>query len=386
MMKVLTVSHMFPNPLEPFKGVFVAEISSALQKFVEIRVAAPLSWFPFLRPQREIPHCIEHGGVSVHHPRYLALPKPLRDVRWLTYQYALDRVLGDLKKEEFRPDILHAHWLYPDGLAAAKAARRIGAKSVVTIHGHASLGLGIRGLATPKCREALHLVDFVIAVSEELKELLMTRFGVEAERIRVLHNGINPEKFAIRDRESARRTLGLPLNRPIMLCVARLSEEKQVHLLVEAISRLPDPALQTFVIGEGPLRRDLQDLIHRKGLQNRIILTGGVAHESLADWYFSADLFCLTSAHEGCPVVVHESLACGVPVVSTPVGAVPDLVHPGENGMLTQPNAESIAFSIQSALHHDWNRSAIAAAGQHHSWHGVARRTVSEYEDLLRHR
>jgi teichuronic acid biosynthesis glycosyltransferase TuaC len=385
-MKVLTVSHLYPNRNEPFKGVFVAELSSALRRHVDTRVAAPLSWFPVLRPHPNLPRRDQVTGTVVYHPRYLALPKPLRNVRWLPYRSALDRTLRDLSNEDFIPDILHAHWLYPDGLAAAKAARRIGAKSVITIHGHASLGLGIRGLATPKCREALHLVDLVIAVSEELKDLLITRFGVEAERIRVLHNGITPEKFAIRDRESARRTLGLPLNRPIMLCVARLSEEKQVHLLVEAISRLPDPALQTFVIGEGPLRRDLQDLIHRKGLQNRIILTGGVAHESLADWYFSADLFCLTSAHEGCPVVVHESLACGVPVVSTPVGAVPDLVHPGENGMLTQPNAESIATSIQSALHHDWNRSAIAAAGRHHSWDGVARKTVSEYEDLLRHR
>jgi teichuronic acid biosynthesis glycosyltransferase TuaC len=385
-MKVLTVSHLYPNRNEPFKGVFVAELTSALRKHVDTRVAAPLSWFPVLRPHSNLPRRDDVAGTVIYHPRYLALPKPLRNARWLPYQNALTRTLRDLADEGFVPDILHAHWLYPDGLAAAKAARRIGAKCVVTIHGHAALGLGIRGLATPKCREALHLVDLVIAVSEELRDLLVTRFGVAADRIRVIHNGIDPEKFAIRDRETARRALGLPLNRPIALCVARLSEEKQVHLLVEAIARLPDASLQTFVIGEGPLRPNVQDLIHRKGLQNRIILTGGIAHESLADWFFASDLFCLTSAHEGCPVVVHESLACGVPVVSTPVGAVPDLVQTGENGVLTAPTAESIASSIESALHHDWNRAAIAAEGRHHTWDAVARRTISEYERLLRHR
>lgn len=385
MMKVLTVSHMYPNPIEPFKGVFVAELTSALQKFVDVRVAAPVSWFPFLRPQRGIPNQIENREISIHHPRYLAMPKVLRNERWRSYQTALDRVIQDLEVEGFRPDILHAHWLYPDGYTAGRVAKRIGAKSVVTIHGHAALGMGIGGLATPKCEEALQQIDLIFAVSEELREILTTRFGVGSDRIRVVHNGIDPRKFAPRDQEAARRALGLPLNQPILLCVARLSEEKQIHLLVEAISLLQDIPLQAFVIGNGPLRPYIQDLIDRKGLKNRIILTGGIAHESLADWYFASDLFCLTSAHEGCPVVVHESLACGVPVVSTPVGAVPDIVQTRANGMLTAPTAESIASSIESALHHDWNRAAIAEEAKHHTWDAVARRTISEYERLLRH-
>ena len=382
-MKVLTVSHLYPNAVEPFKGIFVAELTSALQEFVEVRVAAPLSWFPILRPQRGLSHREEVNVVTIHHPRYLALPKLLRNTRWLTYQAALERTLRKTAVEGFVPEILHAHWLYPDGLVTARLAKRIGAKSVVTIHGHASLGLGIRGLATPKCREALQHLDLVITVSEELREILITRFGVEEERIRVFHNGIDRDTFAPRERETARRTLGLPLNLPIILCVARLSEEKQIHLLIEAISRLHHIALQVFIAGDGPLRSALQSLIVKLGLQNRVILTGGIPHESLSDWYYASDLFCLTSAHEGCPVVVHESLACGVPVISTPVGAVPDLIRPGENGLLTSPDPDSIAATLTKALSLTWSRSAIAEEGRNHTWQEVAKKTVSEYNRLL---
>lgn len=382
-MNVLTVSHLYPNRNEPFKGVFVAELSSALQNFCNLRVAAPLSRFPLLRPQRDVPERDEVDGTSIYHPRYLAMPKHLRNARWISYQRALSETLHDISEDGFIPDVLHAHWLYPDGLAAAKCARRIGAKSVVTIHGHASLGLGIKGLPTPKCQEALDQIDLVITVSEELREVLETRFGVDAERIRVIHNGIDPDKFNYRDRETARRKLGLPLNRQILLCVARLSVEKQLHLLVDAISRLPDVSLQAFVVGEGPLRKDLGNLITQKGLQNQIILTGGITHHSLPDWYYAADLFCLTSAHEGCPVVVHESLACGVPVVSTPVGAVPDLIRPGKNGYLTEPDPDSIAAAIKATLLQDWNRAMIAEEGQTHTWERVAKKTMSEYGRLL---
>jgi len=385
-MNVLTVSHLYPNPDEPYKGVFVAELASALRKFVDIRVAAPLSRFPLIRPKGAVPARNKVDGTLIYHPRYLAMPKPLRNARWIAYQAALAKTLQEISAEGFIPEIFHAHWLYPDGFTAAKCAKLIGAKSVVTIHGHASLGLGIRGLPTSKSQEALDNVDLVIAVSEELREILMTQFGVKAERIRVLHNGIDPAKFSFRERETARRALGLPLNRPLILCVARLSEEKQVHLLIEAISRLRDLSLQAFVVGDGPLEGDLRKLIASKGLQNQIILTGGVAHSSLADWFSAANVSCLTSAHEGCPVVVHESLACGTPVVSTPVGAVPDLIRPGENGFLTEPDPAAIAVAIRAALERDWNRATISEEGQGHTWEEVARETVSEFKRLLQRR
>lgn len=382
-MKVLTVSHLYPNEVDPFKGVFVAELTSAIRDQAEVRVAAPISWFPILRPQGEIPPFTNRRGTFVYHPRYLALPRTMKNARWITYQQALGRIIDDLAREDFRPDILHSHWLYPDGFAAAKVAQTVGAKTAVTIHGHASLGMGIRGLATPKCREALELTDLVIAVSEELRQILITSFGVSPERIKVIHNGIDPGKFLYRDRETARRALGLALNRPIVLCVARLSEEKQIHLLVDAISRISDPSLQAFILGVGPLQHELQELIVRKGLRNRIILNGGVAHESLADWYCAADVFCLTSAHEGCPVVVHEALACGLPVVSTPVGAVPDLVFPGENGFLPKPTPDSIAAAIKESLTHGWDHAKISEEGRTHTWARVADLTTSEFARLL---
>lgn len=380
-MKVLTVSHLFPNPETPLTGVFVGELASALSSQAEdVRVLAPVSCFPILRNRAKVPKERRHNGVPVTHPRYLALPSRLFRYRWIPYFLATRK---HCMRENFQPDIIHSHWIYPDAFAVSKWARRTqGAKLVATVHGHATLGKGMIGVPSHHLQEALHYQDHIITVSEQLKTVLQNDFGLPEEKISVIHNGIDPERFRFITKQAAREQLGLG-DGSILLCVARHSPEKRLDALIDAVAEMGDANLQLYLIGDGPLRNQLQAQIDRLGLQNRVFLLGGVPHDQLSPWFHAADLFCLSSAHEGCPVVIHEALSCGLPVVSTPVGAVPDLLNSPELGTLSGPSPQDLAESIRCGLKRHWNHDLIRSEGQSHQWEAVAEKTLAIYDKLI---
>jgi teichuronic acid biosynthesis glycosyltransferase TuaC len=378
-MRTLTVSHLYPNPAQPLLGVFVEQLAMALGRQSRHAVVAGLPHMPLLRPAPRLPLRSSEGGLAVFRPRYLALPSLLLKQRWRPYLAALQTAA---KGFEALPEVAHAHWLFPDAYAVARWARPLGIPSVVTIHGHASIGLGIKGVQTVRHREALAALDGIVAVSDELRELLKGEFGVPNEKIRVIHNGVEAKCFRPGSQEEARRELGLPLNRPLILAVARLSPEKKLERLIDAAALCSTRGLRFSIVGEGPMEEELRGKIALREMQGRVTLEGGVMHGKLPLWYQAADVVALVSAHEGCPVVVQEALACGTPVVSTRVGAVPDLVRAGENGLLCAPEAEALAAAIDAALARPWDRGAIAAEGMGHTWDAVAGRTLDFYREL----
>ena len=272
-MKVLTVSHFFPSATAPLNGVFVAEFVRALSRFAQVEVLAPASHFPVLRPAHGVPLLEEYGGFRIHRPRYLGLPRAMMNQRWHPYYLATRRFV---KTSGFRPDVIHCHWLYPDAYAVIKWAKSMGIKVVVTIHGHAVLGLGLNGVHTHLYAAALREVDHIIAVSSELRELMIQYFSVPEEKISVLFNGVDPTGFQLADPMAARRKLHLPLEQKIVLTVARLSLEKRIDLLIDAVAKCVERDFHLYVAGDGPLKLSLQERISAAGLGDRITLLGGI--------------------------------------------------------------------------------------------------------------
>jgi len=378
-MNVLIVSHLFPTSAEPLKGVFVAEFTRSLARKQRVEVLAPISWFPFLRRKSPVNPVDQEATFRTHHPHYLGLPQSLFHQRWRSYSWAIKDFQ---KRSAFRSDIIHCHWLYPDAYAVKRWTKLKNVKTVVTIHGRAVLGQG--GAVSNVCRKALAAVDHIITVSAELKDMLIGKFSVPESKITVQLNGVNPKKFCLRDQREARHRLGLAQDRKMVLAVARLSPEKRLDTLVQAVEECVNRDFQVCIAGDGPLRSQLSKQIKGLGLRDRVSLLGGVSHDALPDWFNASDLFCLTSAHEGCPVVVHEAMACGLPVVSTRVGAVPDLVKPGFGYLSAPGDASALAVNLNSALCQEWDRAAIAAAGRKHTWDSLAETTVRDvYQPLI---
>ena len=376
-MKILFASHLYPNPAEPLVGTFVAELARAMAAQAAVSVVAPVTWMPGMRARKGIPTKRREGAVEVFHPRRLACPGPLRNLRWRAHLAAL-RAAGLTGPWA----VIHSHWIDPDAYAVSHWEGSQGALLVATIHGHAGLGLGLHGRPSPLIRKALHRTHHLVAVSSELKIILVGDFGVAAERVSVLSNGMDPARFRLEDRAAARQRLGLPVNRRLVLNVARLSPEKRHDLLIEAVARCPERDFDVRLVGGGALESGLRASIQSAGLQDRIFLQGGIAHDQLPDWYAAADLFCLSSAHEGCPVVILEALACGVPIVSTRVGAVPDLVE-AEAGFLSEPgDAMALSQALALGLRRSWDRERIARRGGARTWDAVACQLLGLYQRL----
>jgi glycosyltransferase involved in cell wall biosynthesis len=145
--------------------------------------------------------------------------------------------------------------------------------------------------------------------------------------------------------------------------------------------------VELYILGnpgpEGDTTAELDSLIARLGLSN-VHIVGGVGHTTLADWYGAADLFCLATRGEGCPNVVLEALACGVPVVSTDVGAVRHLVTDGVNGfLLPLDRLDQLAEVVAKALGWSWDRQQIAERMGRQGWAQCAEEVIGTYQSVL---
>ncbi len=208
-------------------------------------------------------------------------------------------------------------------------------------------------------RKAYHSADRIITLSESFKILVIERFGVSPDIVRVVPGAIDtraadPEISRI----TAREKLGWPIDRPIVLSIRRLVHRVGVDVLVEAIGRLKKDAprrLQDalFLIGgSGPLRDALSRRIEHLGIGHNVRLLGFVPDELLSTAYRAADFSIVpTQSLEGFGLVTIESLSAGTPVVVTPVGSLPEIVLPlAPQLVLSGTSAEAIAHGISGFL------------------------------------
>ena len=379
-MRVCFLTHMFPNSISPFSVPFMQERANALARLVNIVVIAPVPFFPIVK--NNLPLAQEYlDSITVYHPRYLTLPSILWSIRW--YPYLLTFKAFEERKE-FECDILHIEWIYPDAFAVVNFARKKGIKTIGVVHGNEAIEYFGPLKRRKKYSETFARLDHIIVVSEDLKLKLIKKYSVEPQKISVIVNGVDVKKFPLMEKKWARQQLKIPVDRTIGVCVARLSEEKDLHILIQVAARLKQESPMIYIVGEGPLRKKLEALVESLEIQDKIKLVGAVAHDDVATWLNAADFFYLPSQREGCPVVVHEALACGVPVIATSVGAIPDLIRDDRYGLLCEPDSVSaFADIMKEAMSMKWDRNTISAYGRQFTWDKMAKETVKIYKSIL---
>lgn len=390
---ILALSCLFPNRAQPNYGIFVLNRLRAVNESCNVKVIAPIPWFPLVSRLRHgsrtslIPRDDVVGQISVYYPRFASIPRFFKWFDALSYFRTVRPLVARLR-EFFEFDLVDVHWTYPDIFAGSLLARRYGKKVIVTVRGKEALYPGESTLRRRILIHFLRKADFVITLSAELSDLVL-ELGVDPQRTAVVLNGVDLSSFGARDRQACRQRLGLPAQKKIMVSVGSLIERKGHHHLVRImpnLSRTDD--VELYVIGagggaEGDFSRTLRDMIAERGLTN-VHLVGKVDHKMLCDWYNAADLFCLPTSGEGCPNVMLEALACGTPVVATDVGAIGDVVQPGKNGFVV-PIAQlgSLEDVVRRALNHEWNRAEIAAAMAGWGWSACAEQVIDIYRTVL---
>lgn len=379
-MKVTFVSHLFPNLADIFYAPFMYERVKALSRLVNIKIIAPVSVHPFSK--KSLPAQIEiFKSIQVYHPRYFTVPSAFWSIRWFFYLIMLER----LPKDFFlSADILHVEWIYPDACAVVKLAQKIGIKTVGVVHGNEAIDYYGPRRGNQIYRRTLSSLDRIIVVSRDLQNKLVLDYGVSPERISVIFNGVDLSQFAPSDSFNSRAQLGLPTDIPIGICVARLSEEKNIDILIKAIAKFTHRTFRMYIVGDGSMKTQIQRLIDDCCVQESVLLVGPVPHDQIRLWLSAGNFFCLPSQREGCPVVIHEALACGRPVVATAVGAIPDLISGTEYGILCSPgDVDGLACALTQALVTKWDHEQIAAYGRQYTWKRMAAQTVKVYQEVL---
>jgi glycosyltransferase involved in cell wall biosynthesis len=386
-LKLLFISNLFPNRTEPTRGIFNLHQIRHLAKFCEVQVVAPIAWFPIpgkYAPPAPVPAYEEVYGleskvhslpIPVHHPRNFYLPKIGRPLNAWLYALSLQKKVAALRRK-FSFDVIFVNWAFPDACGTAHIARQLGVPFVASISGSdVNLYLTFHF----RRRQILRMLDQAAAVttrSQALKNLLVFH-GVPADKIHVLYNGVDRDLFQPTPQAEARRLLKLPKQEKVLLYVGRLSPEKGLADMLTALGQLPHRP-RVVIVGDGHQREELQAQARQANLE---ITWVGTKQPAAVPLYLSAaDLLCLPSHMEGVPNAALEAFACGLPVVASRVGGLPEVVT-DDTGILVEPkNPVALAGALRVALERPWNRDAILAHAAKFDWNANAHQLLSILE------
>lgn len=368
----------------PTHGVFVENRLSAFRKKygADVKVIAPVPWFPFQNETfgkyaawARAPEMETREGVEIFHPRYLIPPKVGMGYAPTALAHCLRKTARTLIKSDWVFDLIDAHYLYPDGVAAAQVAAEFGKPVVVTARGGDINLLPDYPGPRRKIVNAAMKADAIITVASALKRELV-RLGAPEQKITVLRNGVDLELFKPLDRATLRKDMNL--SGPVIASVGHLIARKGHHLVIEALKDIPGATL--LIAGDGEQRQALKALAKRLGVADHVRFLGLIPHDKLTEVYNAVDVFALASSREGWPNVLLEAMACGAPCVATDVWGSGEVIREPAAGRLVQHRTpEAMAKAINHLLADPPDRAATRRYAQAHSWND----TVDGMENIF---
>ncbi|MEA3051883.1 MAG: teichuronic acid biosynthesis glycosyltransferase TuaC [Sphingomonadales bacterium] len=383
MLRVLTLSTLYPDSARPSFGLFVERQTLALaaRPGVAVEVAAPvglplwpLTLHPHYRGKARLPAKEQRHGLAVHRPRFRVWPG-IGEAG--TARALAAAVLPRLRGLRF--DVIDAEFFWPDGVAAMHLAEALGVPFSVKARGSDVHYWGRRPAVADQMVEAAGKAAGLLAVSAALKRD-MAALGMPEGRIRVHHTGIDLERFRPSDRAAAKRRL--QVEGPLIVTPGNLVPLKGQRLAVEALAQLPGATL--LIAGEGPERAALEALIAARGLGRRARLLGGVAPEAMPELLAAADLMVLPSEREGLANVWIEALACGTPILIPDVGGAREVLDRPEAGRLVLRTPEAIAAAARELLASPADPAIVRAAAERFSWERNGAELLEHLAGLVR--
>jgi teichuronic acid biosynthesis glycosyltransferase TuaC len=389
-MRILTFSSLFPNATDKTFGVFIYQRMAHVHRRPgnHVCVVAPVPYFPsWLRITRwntlgEIPRREEIGGMTIYHPRYLMLPRVSMYVQGLLIFLGSFLLVRKLHRQNSF-DCIDAHYIYPDCFAAVIIGKLLLLPVVASARGtDINLYPKFRGLR-PMIRWTLKNTAGNIGVCQALADEMIA-LGAPSEKVTVIGNGVDLERFHAVDRTEARRNLEIPQDALVAVAVGALIPRKGFHFLIPAVASIAErfPKLRLYIVGKGD-QAELKALAQSQGLADRVVFAGSRPNEELNLWYSAADVSCLVSSREGWPNVVLESLACGTPVLATGLWGVPEILVSPEFGIMVQQHIGEIAEGLSRTLTRPWDRNLIINYARTRTWSVVAEEVEKYFAYIL---
>lgn len=361
-----------------------------MSRLMDVSVIAPRPWFPGLVQPDDDVEATTGDAETVsrsRHPRMFYLPR----VAKLSDPWFFARTLvSELRQRsaDRQPDLIDAHFEWPDGVGAMLAARRLGLPFAITLRGKI-VSQSRHTIRRMLMRQMLRAAAVRIAVSGDLARRA-EQLAADGRPVRVIPNGVDREVFQLVDRAAARHELGWSDTARYLISVGWLQELKGFHRVVDALPAIRAAAGDVRLVlvggpaGEPAYERRMIAQIAERGMQAYVTRVTHAAPQAVATMLNAADLFVLATRSEGWCNAIHESLACGTPVVATDVGGNRELVRSADDGLLVPLNsAHDLAAATIASLRRPWNRDRIGLGLATRGWEVVAAEVRACFEQSL---
>ena len=370
-MRILTLIHEYP-PVGGGGGRVAQDLCESLAKRGHVVQVLTAHW-------DDLPFTSEQAGVTIHR---------LRSGRTVPYRAGLGAMAGFVWAafwrglaliRKFRPDVIHVHFAVPAGAVALALSKLTGVPYVLTAH----LGDVPGGVPEKTGRWFKWIFPFtppiwkrarkVVAVSTFTRDLAVASYPVA---VSVIPNGV----------DTAALDPGLiKVNKPVHLVFAgRFVPQKNVIKLIETLALIKDLPWTCELLGDGPLRPQVESAIAVAGLSDRITLPGWVTPEEVVQAFRRSDILFMPSLSEGLPVVGVQALSLGLALVVSQIGGWRDLIVAGENGMmLPHDDASGFAEVLRGYISHPETLHSARQASRRHAANFDLNAIVTAYEEIL---
>ena len=385
MLRVLTLSTLFPDATRPNFGGFVARQTQGLAALpgVEVRVVAPIGLLPppFARfghgalptlPARE-----DWRGLDVHRPRFVALPASKGRWHARMLAAALAPLLADMRRD-FPFDVIDASFFFPDGPAAVAVGRRFGVPVSIKARGADIHHWGRQPATAAMIRAAGRDADGLLAVSAAMAAD-MAALGMPHARVH--HTGVDQDRFVPGDRTALKAALGIA--EPFVVSVGALIPRKGHDVVIDAVAALPGVTLG--IVGGGQEAARLSRRAAQIGIGHRVRLFGAVAHADLPDILAAADVMALASSSEGLANAWVEALACGTPIVIPDAGGAREVVTSAAAGRIALRDPLAFAAAIAGLLADPPAQADTRAMAARFTWDANAAGLAEHLRSLVDH-
>ncbi|MDX2367607.1 MAG: glycosyltransferase [Colwellia sp.] len=361
---LVILTNLYPLPWEPNRATFNRQQFAQLDDEFTKSVLVPIAFSEWFSHRKEIKQT-----ESLRYVPYFYLPKVGRRF------YSVFMFLSILMHSGWwllnkKPKIILASWAFPEAVAASWLSKLFSCRFFFKVHGS---DINLHGKIPARAQQivkAAERASGILSVSKALADE-MVGMGIEREKISVIYNGVDHQKFGV-------ETIA-PLNGDYLLYVGNLKHDKGVIELIKGFAKICEnyPALHLVYAGPGVEKKRLAELSESLNIADKIQLLGSVEHHKLPALITHAKALVLPSYNEGVPNVVLEAMACGTPVLTTTVGGIPEVIDEKTCGKLIQPRCEiAVANGLTYLLNQSWDKDKIKIHSKKFTWENNKRQLI----------
>lgn len=355
---LVIVTNLYPLPWEPNRATFNRQQFSQLDDTFEKNVLVPVAFPEWFSHRKEIKQ-----STNLRYVPYFYLPKFGR--RFYSAMMFISIMLHSgwwlFRK---KPKTLLASWAFPEAVATSWISKLLNCPFFFKVHGS---DINLHGKIPARARQivsASKRATGILSVSQALADE-MVNIGVNKEKIHVIYNGVDHQKFRINQAESDQIMVDY------ILYVGNLKKEKGVMELLNGFAAIhkKHPALKLLYAGPGNMSSQIRSQAKSMALSDKVELLGSVDHDQLPQLISQARVLALPSYNEGVPNVVLEAMACGTPVLVSDVGGIPEVVDEHICGKIIPSKCETaVAEGLDAILSAQWSKENIQQHSQQFSW------------------